>query len=80
MRPLLEFLEDVTRSVDDDIAVDVMFLDFQKAFDKVPHQRLLLKLEGLGLIRRNFKFLHYKDIVYKKVRRHLGYAIFRLFG
>ena len=28
--------------------VDVVYLDFQKAFDKVPHQRLLLKLKAHG--------------------------------
>ena len=27
---------------------DVVNLDFQKAFDKVPHQRLLLKLKAHG--------------------------------
>ena len=27
---------------------DVVYLDFQKAFDKVPHQRLLLKLKAHG--------------------------------
>ena len=30
-------------------SVDVVYLDFQKAFDKVPHQRLLLKLKALGI-------------------------------
>ena len=29
--------------------VDVVYLDFQKAFDKVPHQRLLFKLKAHGI-------------------------------
>ena len=27
----------------------IVYLDFQKAFDKVPHQRLLLKLKAHGI-------------------------------
>ena len=29
--------------------MDVVYLDFQKAFDKVPHQRLLIKLKAYGI-------------------------------
>ena len=29
--------------------MDVVYLDFQKDFDKVPHQRLLLKLKAHGI-------------------------------
>ena len=29
--------------------MDVVYLDFQKAFDKVPSQRLLLKLKAHGI-------------------------------
>ena len=29
--------------------VDIIYLDFQKAFDKVPHQRLILKLKSHGM-------------------------------
>jgi hypothetical protein len=46
---LLEFLEDVTEYVDQGSPVDVIYLDFQKAFDKVPHQRLLKKVQALGI-------------------------------
>ena len=37
---LLCFFEEITKWVDDGSQVDVIYLDFQKAFDKVPHQRL----------------------------------------
>jgi len=46
---LLEFLEYVTKAVDHGKPVDVIYLDFQKAFDKVPHVRLLNKLEAHGI-------------------------------
>ena len=43
---LLCFLEEITKWVDDGSPVDVIYLVFQKAFDKVPHQRL--KSHGMG--------------------------------
>ena len=46
---LLEFLEELSSLVDKGHAVDIVYLDFSKAFDKVPHQRLLLKCQGLGI-------------------------------
>jgi hypothetical protein len=47
---LLECMEDWTQILDDRGAVDVIYFDFQKAFDTVPHQRLLLKLRQYGVI------------------------------
>ena len=35
--------------IDEGSPVDNIYLDFQKAFDKVPHQRLLLKLKAHGM-------------------------------
>ena len=46
---ILEFLEKVTAAVDSGESVDVIFLDFAKAFDKVPRERLLKKLRVHGL-------------------------------
>lgn len=46
---LLEFFEYVTSEVDQGEDVDVIYLDFSKAFDKVPHQRLLHKLKQHGI-------------------------------
>ena len=42
---MLCFLEEITKWIDEGSTVDI-YLDFQKAFDKVPHQRLLLKLKA----------------------------------
>lgn len=46
---LLVFLEYITECIDSGDSVDVLYLDFAKAFDKVPHNRLLRKLEAHGV-------------------------------
>ena len=46
---MLCFLEEITKWIDVGSPVDTIYLDFQKAFDKVPHQRLLFKLKAHGI-------------------------------
>ena len=45
---MLCFLEEITKWIDEGSPVDIIYLDFRKAFDKVPHQRLLLKFKAHG--------------------------------
>eukprot|EP00061_Rhincodon_typus_P016575 g44868.t1 len=40
---------DVTSRVDKGVSVDVVYLDCQKAFDKVPHKRLVSKIKAHGI-------------------------------
>ena len=47
---LLDFYNEVVNIFDETKAVDVIYLDFQKAFDKVPHKRLLNKIKSHGII------------------------------
>ena len=46
---LLVYMEALTMAVDQHIPVDVNYLDCRKAFDTVPHKRLLLKLKAYGI-------------------------------
>ena len=46
---LLVFMEEVTHSLDEGNPVDVIYLDFAKAFDKVPYRRLFSKLRSHGI-------------------------------
>ena len=46
---LLDFLEKLSLQVDLGKAVDVLYLDFAKAFDKVPHCRLRKIMEAHGI-------------------------------
>ena len=47
---LLEFYHGMIGAYDRSGSVDVIFLDFQKAFDKVPHRRLMSKVRALGIV------------------------------
>ena len=46
---LLEFLEKVTHSLDGGRPMDIVYLDFAKAFDKVPRERLINKVRAHGI-------------------------------
>ena len=46
---LIETIDDIARHLSDGNQVDVILLDFEKAFDKVPHSRLLNKLDFYGV-------------------------------
>ena len=46
---LLEVLDAWTRELESANPVDVIYLDFRKAFDSVPHLRLLRKLQSYGI-------------------------------
>jgi len=46
---LLTFLDKVSGCLDSGENMDVVFLDFAKAFDKVPYKRLELKLKSHGI-------------------------------
>jgi len=48
--------------------VDVIFLEFAKAFDKVPHQRLLKTLNGHG-IQGNKLFKWIKSWLNNRIQR-----------
>ncbi len=43
---LLEVLDRWTEALDDKYSVDTIYMDFQKAFDVVPHRRLISKLSS----------------------------------
>ena len=47
---LLEFFHNMFSLYDKSRAIDILYLDFQKAFDKVPHKRLMAKVRGYGII------------------------------
>ena len=47
--------------------MDVVYLDFQEAFDKVPHQKCLLKLKAHGIGNDVFNWIE-KWLTHRKQR------------
>ena len=46
---LLETMDSILEILDQGSPVDILYFNFKKAFDCVPHNRLLLKLKCLGI-------------------------------
>ena len=53
LQQLLLFLDEVVSS---NLQTDVIYLDIRKAFDTVPHTKLLLKLQSLGIVGKLWKW------------------------
>ena len=45
---LIDVCDKWIEELDNKNCIDIVYLDFQKAFDSFPHQRLLTKLRGYG--------------------------------
>ena len=39
----------MAQALDRGNSIDIIYMDFKKAFDKVPHQRLIYKIRALGI-------------------------------
>jgi len=46
---LLEAFENWTELLDEGHGIDIIYLDYRKAFDTVPHKRLLSKVQQAGI-------------------------------
>ena len=46
---LVNTMQDIASELDQKHQVNMIIMDFAKAFDKVPHQRLLLKMSRYGI-------------------------------
>jgi hypothetical protein len=51
-------MEVVTKATDEGHAVDIFYLDFSKAFDKVPRERLMVKVKAKGVEGKLADWLH----------------------
>jgi len=51
------FVNDLAKNIDSNLQTDVIFLDFAKAFDKVNHRSLLIKLYHYGIRGQNLVWI-----------------------
>ena len=54
---LIVTIQDLAHNIDSKVKTDVILLDFSKAFDKVPHKRLLYKLHHYGIRNSNIGWI-----------------------
>ena len=54
---MLVTLNEWMSCLDENVPVDAAYLDFKKAFDSVPHKRLMSKLRGYGVNGKLFSWI-----------------------
>lgn len=67
MTQLLQVMEDFTKYFEKGESFDILYLDFKKAFDSVPHQRLLIKLQSYGISGNLYKWI--EDFLKNRTQR-----------
>ena len=56
---LLTLVHELADSIDNGKQMDLVILDFSKAFDRVPHQRLLAKMNHYGIQGQTYKWIEF---------------------
>ena len=54
---LMVLLDQLTEIIDSGGAIDIIYFDFAKAFDRVPHKRLMVKLASYGISGNVFEWI-----------------------
>ena len=54
---LLESLHNITEILKEETSVDIIFFDFQKAFDQVSHHKLLIKMKNIGIDQKTINII-----------------------
>ena len=68
---LISFMNDLATYANDSKSVSVIYTDFRKAFDRVPHNLLLFKLEKLGISGKTNSWL--RDFLFGRTQQvHIG--------
>ena len=66
-------MDEWTEILDQGGCLDAIYLDFSKAFDKVPHRRLLMKLENYGITGKVLKWIQ-SFLINRRQRVRIGKA------
>jgi len=54
---LLNFYDEILKQMEDGSQVDVLYIDYEKCFDKIDHRILLAKLQSLGVKGKAYEFI-----------------------
>ena len=54
---LIEFVDDISKNLQEGQQTDILILDFAKAFDKVNHSLLIHKLQHYGIIWKSVRWI-----------------------